>query len=201
MTIAIAIAAIFLLIVLAVSIYLKNNKSTSAISLTPPNDARPTNTDPKIQLLTIKSPSISVERRKIMNKNEATVFYELLNLINTRTELKGWHAFPQVSLGEIMHVHGPDTNLAKAAYGTINAKRSDIVFCDNLGWPRAVIEYQGSGHYLGSGMERDRVKEAACQRAGIAFIEIHDDDEIKSTLHRKIALAGLILSTPNDIHP
>ena len=195
------ITAIILLSIFTFFIYLISKKNTNITDSTSTEDEPFRATDPKIQLLKIESPSIFVEPRKIMNKNEAKVFYELRNLINSRPELKGWHAFPQVSLGEIMHVHGADTELAKAAYGTINAKRSDIVFCDNLGWPRAVIEYQGSGHYLGNGEDRDRVKEAACQRAGIAFVEIHEGDDIKSTLHRKIALAGLIPSTPNDIRP
>lgn len=54
----------------------------------------------------------------------------------------------------------------------INSKRADFLVVDREGWPVAVIEYQGSGHYQGNAQERDAVKRTVLPRAGIRYIEV-----------------------------
>lgn len=63
----------------------------------------------------------------------------------------------------------------------MNSKRVDILVTDPFGFPCAVIEYQGGGHYQNNAIGRDAVKKEACRKAGIGYLEIepgYDDDDI-----------------------
>ncbi|EGI5923291.1 DUF2726 domain-containing protein [Salmonella enterica subsp. enterica serovar Colindale] len=69
----------------------------------------------------------------------------------------------------------------KPAFASVNSKRVDILVTDLFGFPCAVIEYQGGGHYQNNAIGRDAVKKEACRKAGIGYLEIepgYDDDDI-----------------------
>ena len=78
----------------------------------------------------------------------------------------------QVSYGEML------ANKSRSRYLTVNAKRADMVICDNDFNPLAVIEYQGAGHNGSSWSSlidtrrRDRQKRIALKEAGIPMIEV-----------------------------
>lgn len=62
-----------------------------------------------------------------------------------------------------------------AVYKALNAKRPDLVICDNYGWPVLVIEHQGRGHIDRASPQSEResilrneVKLLAIRKAGIA---------------------------------
>jgi hypothetical protein len=66
----------------------------------------------------------------------------------------------------------------RQTYGAFNAKRIDLVICDNAGLPRLAIEHQGGGHIDRSSPERERqsllrneVKKQALASAGIRLLE------------------------------
>ena len=55
---------------------------------------------------------------------------------------------------------------------------------DDRGWPLAVIEFQGKGHYRGNAAERDAVKRTVLAKAGIRYIEVPAEmSKRRSQLH------------------
>lgn len=116
-------------------------------------------------------------RRPLMNKGEYAIFCKLEKLLS---QLPGrYRLFAQVSLGEILHTDNDQ------AYKSINCKRSDFVIIDRAGYPVAVIEYQGGGHYQKDASIRDAIKREACNSAGIVFTELHErysDDDLRAVI-------------------
>lgn len=104
--------------------------------------------------------------RPILSARETRVFEAALSTISSLN--LGWRVMAQVSMGEILASRDP------AAHAAINSKRVDILLVDAKGWPKAAIEYQGSGHYQGTAAARDAVKKEALRRAGVAYIEIQE---------------------------
>ena len=77
-----------------------------------------------------------------------------------------WRVMAQVSLGEVLS--SPDAR----AYSAINSKRVDLLIVSRSGDPIAAIEYQGHGHYQGTGAARDAVKREALRKAEVRYIEV-----------------------------
>lgn len=124
------------------------------------------------------------EKRRLLSKEEARVFYRAENAVQALG--LGWRVMAQVSLGEILK--SPDPR----AYGAINSKRVDVLLIAANGDPIAAIEYQGSGHYLGSAAARDAVKREALRRAGIRYLEVmpdHGQDDMTREVRRIAGLA------------
>ena len=130
------------------------------------------------------------QRRRLMSPNEAQVFKAAEAVVRS-LDLK-WRVMAQVSLGEVL------ASSDKRAYAAINSKRVDILLISGAGEPVAAIEYQGSGHYLGTAAARDAVKKEALRRAGVAYIEVtpsHDlTGHLSSELARVAAEKGLGLA-------
>jgi Protein of unknown function (DUF2726) len=91
-----------------------------------------------------------------------------------------WRVMAQVSLGEVLR--SPHTE----AFAAINSKRVDLLIVDENHDPIAAVEYQGVGHWQGSGAARDAVKKEALRRAGVAYIEILAGAHLPIDLHREI---------------
>jgi len=152
----------------------------------PGTESHPTKTDKTTDLISSRNFAESqlnsvrnsmFTRRPLMNKGEYDIFCKLETLLS---QLPGrYRLFAQVSLGEILHT---DDALA---YRSINCKRSDFVIIDRAGYPVAVIEYQGSGHYKKDASIRDAIKRQACNSAGIVFTELHErysDEDLKAVI-------------------
>jgi hypothetical protein len=107
------------------------------------------------------------DKQKLLSREEARVFLAAERVI--RSEGLNWRVMAQVSLGEVLR--SPDAS----AFAAINSKRVDILLIAADGEPLAAIEYQGSGHYLGTAAARDAVKKEALRRAGIGYIEVFPD--------------------------
>ena len=107
------------------------------------------------------------ERQKLLSRDEARVFLQVERAV-AQAGLR-WRTMAQVSLGEVLKTAD------RRAYSTINSKRVDILLISSSGDPIAAIEYQGSGHHLGTAAARDAVKREALRRAGVAFVEIAPD--------------------------
>jgi len=116
-------------------------------------------------------------RQRLMSTDEARVF-KAAEAVVQRLDLK-WRVMAQVSLGEVLSSSNP------AAYAAINSKRVDILLISGSGHPVAAVEYQGSGHYLGTAAARDAVKKEALRRAGVAWIEVTPDHDIAEHLARE----------------
>ena len=138
---------------------------------------KPSLSDPAEQLRIVMGATF--ERRRIMSPDEARVFMQVeraakaLNL--------SWRVMAQVSLGEI--IKSADSR----AHATINSKRVDILVVSRRGEPLAAVEYQGSGHYLGTAAARDAVKKEALRRAGVRYIEVtptHTPEDIAREIER-----------------
>jgi hypothetical protein len=120
-------------------------------------------------------------KKKTMNKSEYQVFRTIEQEV--RSINQGYRVFAQTSLGEII---GSDDG---RAFNSINSKRVDILIIDPWGYPAAVFEYQGRGHYQGDAAARDAVKKEALRKAGVAYVEVSTTDDaktIKLNLHKAL---------------
>jgi len=97
----------------------------------------------------------------------------------------GWRAMAQVSLGEVLRSESKDAFLA------INSKRVDLLIVDAGCRPLHAIEFQGTGHHLGSETAaRDAIKREALRRAGIGFVEVISGDtpaEVREMVKKLVA--------------
>ena len=121
------------------------------------------------QVAAVSHQAVSWQRRAVLNHNEGLV-YESAQAVLEQLE-PSWNVWPQVSLGEVVETQGR-SEADKEAYRWINSKRADFLVVDDRGWPLAVIEYQGKGHYRGNAAERDAVKRTVLAKAGIRYIEV-----------------------------
>jgi len=107
------------------------------------------------------------EARPLMNKTEAKVFKVLVEVLPD-----DWILMCQVSYGSFLK------NKDFGAYRKVNSKRADFVAVGKDLTVKAVIEYQGSGHFgrtqksREKAIESDRIKRLSTSQAGIVFIEI-----------------------------
>ena len=131
--------------------------------------ARPRSRGRPDQVATVSHQAVSWRRRAVLNHNEGLV-YESAQAVLEQME-PSWKVWPQVSLGEEVETQGR-TKADREAYRWINSKRADFLVVDGRGWPLAVIEYQGRGHYRGNATERDAVKRTVLPRAGVRYIEV-----------------------------
>lgn len=124
----------------------------------------------------------SFQRKQILNVGEYRVFRIIeAELISIR---RGYRAFAQTSLGEILNSSNKD------AFFAINAKRVDILVVDHGGWPVLAIEYEGAGHYQGTAIARDTMKVMALNNAGVGYLEIFESDgvdQIRTRLREHLA--------------
>lgn len=107
--------------------------------------------------------------RPLLNKSER----KLLGVLDAALAVhaSGWRAMGQVCLGEILASKDAD------AYMAVNSKRVDLLIVDAECQPLHAIEFQGSGHHLGTNSAaRDAVKKEALRRAGIGYHEVASGD-------------------------
>lgn len=128
---------------------------------------RPDLGDPNVQVRHVLAARFEV--RRLMNRWEYGHYARLRDHLAARQP--SFHVFPQVPMGAILAT-GCDL-----AFRSINAKRLDLLVVDSGGRPVAAIELQGSGHFQGDAMQRDRIKKEALRRAGIPLLEIYDGDD------------------------
>ena len=128
-----------------------------------------------LQMVAVQSNTFST--RKLMNRDE----FKLFTLLDTfiKSHHIGYRLFSQVSMGEFLQSEDSE------AYNAINGKRVDFLIIGPYGDPKVVIEYQGSGHYQQSAIERDQIKELACQKANIYYLPVFENynpDDLKKIL-------------------
>ena len=143
--------------------------------------ARNDRTDPTAQLTTVMNAEFRPKR--LMSRSEARAFLQIERLL--RGHRMGWRVMAQVSLGEVL------TSTDAKAFAAVNSKRVDMLVIANDGHPLAAVEFQGSGHYLGTAAARDAVKREALRRAGVDYIEVkpdHSDEDLAFEIARLVRL-------------
>lgn len=123
------------------------------------------------------------QKKRIMSPDEARVFLQVERVVKSLG--LPWRVMAQVSLGEVIR------SVDKQAHAAINSKRVDILIISKSGEPIAAVEFQGSGHHLGTAAARDAVKKEALRKAGVAFVEVlpsHGADYIAGEIARLGAL-------------
>lgn len=106
-------------------------------------------------------------KRPLLNKSELKIFKILINAATPDFDV-----MCQVSYGAIL------SNKDFGKYMSINSKRADFMLFDAELKVRAVVEYQGSGHFgqTEQGRSRaaksDQIKRTALQQAGVPLLEI-----------------------------
>lgn len=133
----------------------------------------------------LQSPRMArLSPKRIMNKSEERLFHTLCKTV--QTELGAEHyVFTQVSYGELIYTKH------RGAFRKYNAKRADFVISGPDFFAIAVVEYQGSGHFGHSNLDkrraeaRDTVKRKVLKRAGIPLIEVsakYDQRELQEQI-------------------
>lgn len=106
-----------------------------------------------------------------------------------------YYLWPEVALGAFIRTpfEDRDETSVRKAFQSFNSKRADFLIANWCGEPVLVVEYHGSGHYLGKDTEkRDGVKRLALKKAGIGLIEVGEDTPNKlylAEISRKLAKA------------
>lgn len=119
------------------------------------------------------------EKQRLYNKTEEEVFKLLVQLIYTHT--KGQYKVNgQTSLGELLKTNN------KYAFNVINYKRVDFCIIDKNFLPVAIIEVNGAGHYQNNALERDEIKRAAAESAGIKYIAVRENENKEEKLKREL---------------
>lgn len=115
--------------------------------------------------------AVAWETQPLLNKSEYPV---LLLLESVAREVNGgFRVMAQTSLGEVLRpIKTLNEEAEQLAYASINSKRVDFVIIDRTGRAVVAVEYQGTGHYQGTALQRDAIKREAFQKANVAFIEV-----------------------------
>lgn len=115
--------------------------------------------------------AVEFERQPLLNKGE---FRVLLVLEAVLRDLRSGHrVMAQTSLGEVLRPKRNGYTIDEdLAFRSINSKRSDFIVVDRRGLAVLAVEYQGGGHYQGSALQRDAVKRAVFESAGVTLIEV-----------------------------
>lgn len=119
------------------------------------------------------------EKQRLLNRTEENVYNALLRMIYTNPK-SGFKINMQTSLGEILKCD-PE------GFKTINSKRVDFCLVDKSFMPIVVIEVNGTGHYQGDALERDEVKRAAIESAGIKYIALRENENFNEKLNRELS--------------
>lgn len=117
------------------------------------------------------------KKRKVLSRLEYRAFRIVED--NIAKMGGGYRVFAQTSLGQIL------SSPSKHAFRSINSKRVDILVVDWKGHAVLAVEYNGSGHYLGTAAGRDAVKKEALRKAGVQYVEISEkdsDEQIRSRI-------------------
>lgn len=142
------------------------------------------------------------ERTPLLNRSEARILPILEGI--AREVGRGYRVMAQVSMGEILCAKGSNGSRDHRAEANraINAKRLDFAIFDPRGLVVAAIEYQGSGHHLGSeAFMRDAVKREALRKAGINLVELQPDADAASIRMLLQELTDLPLRKPRPDAP
>lgn len=135
------------------------------------------------------------EKKRLFNYTEEKVYRLLIEMINTHA--KGYFKVNgQTSLGEIINYQKGLWN--RKAFNAINSKRVDLLIVNRDLMPVAVIEVNGTGHYFNNALERDEIKRAAIESAGIKYIAIRENENAKEKLEREL-MHILITNQTNKI--
>ena len=151
--------------------------------------ARNDRVDPTTQLAIVMNAEF--QAKQLMSKSEARTFLQIERLL--RGHANGWRVMAQVSLGEVL------TSADAKAFAAVNSKRVDMLVIARDGQPLAAVEFQGSGHYLGTAAARDAVKREALRRAGVDFIEVkpdHSDEDLAFEIARLVRLKAPVTPQP-----
>ncbi|PWK59537.1 DUF2726 domain-containing protein [Roseicyclus mahoneyensis] len=111
-------------------------------------------------------------KKRLMNKPEFALYRELHGLVGQSGA--GHRLFAQVAFGAFLEAtaRADLEEIKSAAFYAVQRKVADFLIIDRYGQPVAVIEYQGSGHFLGNAHDRDHAKRIVCKFSGLPYIEV-----------------------------
>lgn len=119
------------------------------------------------------------EKQRLFNHTEEKIYRLLIEMINTHA--KGhFKVNGQTSLGEILKCK------ERFGFNAINSKRIDLLIVNRDLMPVAAIEVNGTGHYQNNALERDEIKRAAIESAGIKYIAVRENENAREKLHREL---------------
>ena len=123
------------------------------------------------------------EKQRLFNQTEEKVYRLIIEMINTHAE-GHFKVNEQTSLGEILKCK--EDFWGNKAFKAINSKRIDLLIVNRDLMPIAAIEVNGTGHYFNNALERDEIKRAAIESAGIKYIAIRENENAKEKLEREL---------------
>jgi hypothetical protein len=123
------------------------------------------------------------EKKRLFNHTEEKVYRLIIEMINTHA--KGhFKVNGQTNLGEFIKCK--EDFWGNKAFKAINSKRVDLLIVNRDLMPVAAIEVNGTGHYFNNALERDEIKRAAIESAGIKYIAIRENEDSKEKLEREL---------------
>lgn len=113
------------------------------------------------------------KRKNLLNKSEQRLFLDMQTYLKQRG--LDFLISPQVSYGEFLYTQNDDH------FRAINTKRADFIIWTFPSHVKAVIEYDGRGHWGKSqesfdrAQNSDKIKNHACSSAGIPIFRVAAD--------------------------
>ena len=119
--------------------------------------------------------------------------WELTALRQIRADLpQGYHACPQVRLGDMLEMTPRDPRRRQAALARVASKSVDFAIADPLGRVALVIELDDRSHDRADRRARDRFVDAVLRDCGIPVLRVRPGEtiDVRSTLAGAIAVAS-----------
>lgn len=156
-----------------------------------------------VGLLPVLKNAAPYSSRALMNASEARLYVVMERW--RRSKARDLTISPQVSYGAFLAAKG------KPAWLRIASKRADFVIWDSDGLVRAIIEFDGKGHYGKNSRDkiavkkRDKLKNDAARAAAIPLIRIPPtatSTQIEQTLEMVLLLSSeQVHREPQDMTP
>lgn len=139
---------------------------------------------------------VNLYLRKPVNKEASKIIYIIEDWMKANNP--NWRLSFEVSMGSFIRTSFIENDKKKEdsreekAFKSYNSKRVDFLIIDQMGLPKAVIEYNGSGHNGSSSdaankaLGRMQVKRLVLEKVSIPLIEVAMDMQ-KSEIHQMIS--------------
>lgn len=125
---------------------------------------------------------VSLKAKPVINATEARVYENLLKAVPP-----GYWVFPAVRLADLMAISASDNSARQSALNRISSKHVDFAIVrssDRL--CVTVVEVDGPDHEKKNQKERDSIKDAALQQAGIRLVRLPAGDYSPAELAQRL---------------
>jgi hypothetical protein len=144
---------------------------------------------------TLAADSKALSWRHLLNREEFPLFEKI---VDRWARWRCLRVMAQVNMGEFIRTR---KGLAQAddLYKAFGSKRVDLLVCDWLCRPLIAIEYHGSGHFQGTWVIRDAIKEEALKAVGIPLVVVQQSYAAKTVQGQLTEALKTVKRTPGKV--